>query len=113
MRGPLLTYQHRNALHWISHRTERQYAVLPSGPFQAFLFAVLNNRFFSYAVAVKGPPPLVHLWQNLESIRDDNIFYAMLAQEARLCGLVAPVGVSLWPVMSAPHPVVGCQGTER
>jgi integrase len=36
-----------------------------------------------------GAPRLVHVWQNPESIRDDDIFNAKLVQEARLWRLEA------------------------
>ena len=69
-----------------------------------------NNRYWQWAVVVKGPPPLVHLWQNPESIRDVNISNAKLAQEAPLWCLVAGVGVSLWAILTAPHPSLRLPG---
>ena len=55
-------------------------------------------------MAVKGPPPLAHLWQSPESIRNCDIVQFEPIQEAPLWCFVRAIGLRLWSVLTVQHP---------
>ena len=74
----------------------------PQVRFKHFCSRRRRIAFLGLAVHVVEHPPLVRLWQNPLSIRNDDIVDMKLVQEARLWRLVA-AGDSLWAVLNAPH----------
>ena len=68
-----------------------------------FFLRHAEQSLFSLGHGRRVAPPLVHFWQNRESIQFNDIFHTKLAQEARLYSLVAAVEERLWTVFSLPH----------